>query len=71
NKSYATIYGSFSIVLFLFLWIYASWIIFVYGLKLCYLLNRFYEGKAAGLEAQTTQSVEENPAAEQEQKAQE
>ena len=71
NKSYATIYGSFSIVLFLFLWIYASWIIFVYGLKLCYLLNRFYEGKAARLEAQTTQSVEENPTSEQEQKAQE
>jgi membrane protein len=40
NKSYATIYGSFSILLFLFLWIYLSWIIFIYGLKLCYLIDR-------------------------------
>lgn len=42
NQSYTTIYGSFAILLFLFLWIYASWVIFIYGLKLCYLLNRFY-----------------------------
>ena len=46
NKSYTTICGSFSIVMFLFLWIYVSWIIFVYGLKLCYLLNRFYTSKS-------------------------
>jgi membrane protein len=43
NKSYATMYGSFSIVIFLFLWIYVSWIIFIYGLKLCYMINRVYE----------------------------
>jgi membrane protein len=43
NKSYATMYGSFSIVIFLFLWIYVSWIIFIYGLKLCYIINRVYE----------------------------
>ena len=43
NKSYATMYGSFSIVMFLFLWIYASWIIFIYGLKLCYIIDREYE----------------------------
>lgn len=42
NKSYASIYGSFSIVIFLFLWIYASWIIFIYGLKLCSILNQHY-----------------------------
>jgi len=42
NQSYATIYGSFAIALFLFLWIYFSWIIFIYGLKLCYLFNRIY-----------------------------
>lgn len=46
NKAYATMYGSFSIVMFLFLWIYASWIIFVYGLKLCYMINRVYENRA-------------------------
>lgn len=46
NKSYTTIYGSFSIIMFLFLWIYLSWIIFIYGLKLCYIINRIYENRA-------------------------
>ena len=49
NKAYTTIYGSFSILLFLFLWIYISWVIFIYGFKLCYLINkkepRFYTHK--------------------------
>jgi len=40
NKTYATIYGSFSTLLFFFLWIYLSWIIFLYGQKLCYILNK-------------------------------
>lgn len=39
SNTYSTIYGSFSILLFLLLWIYISWLIFVYGLKLCYLIN--------------------------------
>ncbi len=39
NKSYTTMYGSFAILMFLFLWIYLSWIIFIYGLKLCYIIN--------------------------------
>jgi membrane protein len=43
NKTYSTVYGSFSIVLFTFVWIYVSWIIFVYGLKLCYLIDRAYK----------------------------
>ncbi len=43
NQSYTTIYGSFAILLFLFLWIYASWVIFIYGLKLCYMINRVYQ----------------------------
>ena len=43
NKSYATMYGSFAIVMFLFLWIYVSWIIFLYGLKLCYLIDGVYK----------------------------
>jgi len=42
NKTYSTVYGSFSILLFTFVWIYTSWIIFVYGLKLCYLIDRAY-----------------------------
>ncbi|MFK5975429.1 MAG: YihY family inner membrane protein [Sulfurovum sp.] len=40
NKTYSTIYGSISILLFLFLWIYISWAIFIHGLKFCNMLNR-------------------------------
>lgn len=47
NKAYETMYGSFSILMFLFLWIYASWIIFIYGLKLCHLIHSVYENKGA------------------------
>ena len=47
NKSYTTMYGSFSILMFLFLWIYVSWIIFIYGLKLCYIINRVYKDKTS------------------------
>lgn len=39
NKTYATIYGSFSTLIFFFFWIYLSWIIFIYGLKLCYTIE--------------------------------
>jgi len=45
NKSYTTMYGSFAILMFLFLWIYLSWIIFIYGLKLCYILDNIYDNK--------------------------
>ncbi len=45
NKSYTTMYGSFAILIFLFLWIYISWILFIYGLKICYLLHRFFQKK--------------------------
>jgi membrane protein len=51
NKTYATMYGSFSIVIFLFLWIYISWIIFIYGMKLCYIIDRIYK-KQRSLEEQ-------------------
>ena len=47
NKSYATMYGSFATVMFLFLWIYVSWIIFLYGLKLCYLIDGVYKKRDA------------------------
>jgi len=40
NKTYLSIYGGFSILLFFFLWIYISWAIFLHGLKFCYLLDR-------------------------------
>lgn len=39
NTTYLSIYGSFSILLFFFLWIYLSWIIFLYGLKLTFILK--------------------------------
>lgn len=42
NKAYASIYGSFSALLFFFLWIYFSWLFFLYGLKLCSELNTYY-----------------------------
>ena len=45
NKSYTTMYGSFATVMFLFFWIYISWIIFLYGLKLCYIIDRVYKNK--------------------------
>jgi membrane protein len=45
NKSYTTMYGSFAIVMFLFLWIYVSWIIFLYGLKLCHIIDGIYKDK--------------------------
>lgn len=43
NKTYSTIYGSFAMIIFLFFWIYISWIIFIYGMKLCHIINRVYE----------------------------
>jgi len=45
SKTYTTIYGSFSAILFFFLWIYISWIIFLYGLRLCYMLHNHYQAK--------------------------
>ena len=47
NKSYTTMYGSFAIVMFLFLWIYVSWIIFLYGLKLCQIIDSIYKNKTS------------------------
>lgn len=47
NKSYTTMYGSFAIVMFLFLWIYLSWIIFLYGLKLCHIIDGVYKNREA------------------------
>jgi len=40
NKTYLSIYGGLSILLFFFLWIYISWAIFLHGLKFCYILDR-------------------------------
>ncbi len=40
NKTYTSVYGSISTLLFFFLWIYISWAIFLHGLRFCYLLNK-------------------------------
>ena len=40
NKTYASIYGGISTLLFFFLWIYISWAIFLHGLKFCELLDK-------------------------------
>ncbi|MCH5336570.1 MAG: YihY/virulence factor BrkB family protein [Campylobacter sp.] len=39
NKTYASVYGSFSTILFFFIWIYISWVIYLFGLKIYYELN--------------------------------
>ncbi len=40
NKTYTSVYGGISTVLFFFLWIYISWAIFLHGLRLCYLIDK-------------------------------
>lgn len=40
NKTYTTIYGSLSTLLFFFFWIYISWLIYLYGVKFCSELHR-------------------------------
>ena len=40
NETYSTIYGSFSVIMFFLIWLYISWIIFLYGVKLCYQINK-------------------------------
>jgi len=52
NKTYTSIYGSFSTIMFFFIWIYFSWVIYIYGLKICYLLNR--ANNTHSLETNTT-----------------
>ena len=56
NKAYTTMYGSFSIMMFLLLWIYVSWIIFIYGLKLCYMIDRVYKKRETNKEDKPNKS---------------
>ncbi|WP_331774172.1 YihY family inner membrane protein [Sulfurospirillum sp. 1612] len=54
NQTYLSIYGSFSIVMFFFLWIYFSWLIYLYGMKLYCVLNEEYaQGKEEYHESKT------------------
>lgn len=50
NKTYLSIYGSFSILMFFFVWVYFSWIIYLYGAKLCYVLNKIQTNSNEGQE---------------------
>lgn len=45
NKTYTTIYGSLATLLFTFFWIYISWIIYLYGIKMCHKLNIQYQAE--------------------------
>lgn len=39
NQTYSTLYGSFSALLFLLVWVYLSWLLLLHGLKACYLMH--------------------------------
>lgn len=54
NKAYASIYGSFSIVLLFFLWIYISWIVLLYGMRLC--AGEWQEETVTGVLRETSES---------------
>ncbi len=58
NKTYQSIYGSFSIAMFFFLWIYFSWLIYLYGIKLYFVLNEIYS-KRENKEQESKPSVED------------
>ena len=42
SSTYSTIYGALSAIVFMFLWIYISWTIYLYGIKICHKLNIEY-----------------------------
>lgn len=62
NKTYASVYGSFSTILFFFVWLYISWVIYLYGLKFTHILS---EIKSQNLTPSTEKSnlkqAEEKP----------
>jgi membrane protein len=39
NHMYTTIYGSFSVFMLLFVWLYISWLVYLFGIKLSKILN--------------------------------
>jgi membrane protein len=45
NKTYTTIYGSISLLMFLFLWIYVNWIIYIAGVFLIKYIDMLQEKK--------------------------
>ncbi|NPA03455.1 MAG: YihY family inner membrane protein [Epsilonproteobacteria bacterium] len=60
SKTYSTMYGSFSAIMFFFLWIYISWMIYLYGFKLCYLMNQIYaQGECCEVEYEAKKDTKE------------
>lgn len=39
SEAYSSLYGSFSILLLVLLWVYMSWFMLLHGLRLCYLMQ--------------------------------
>jgi membrane protein len=62
NKTYETIYGSASIALFFFVWIYISWVIFLYGVRICYILQSRKDKKAEEDKTNKSYGKHKNPA---------
>ncbi len=60
NKTYTSIYGSFSILLFFFLWLYFSWAIFLYGVKILTLLEDYRTKKLLEKENETGENEAKN-----------
>ncbi len=47
NTTYSSLYGSFSSILLFFMWIYVSWIVYLYGLKSTAYMQRYIEHRDA------------------------
>ncbi|MWV62217.1 YihY family inner membrane protein [Helicobacter saguini] len=45
NKFYSNIYGSMSIIMFVFLWIYISWLVVLISMRLCKILDSKFSNK--------------------------
>lgn len=43
NKTYTTLYGSVSIILFLMVWIYVSWLVMLFGMRSCQGLLQWFK----------------------------
>ncbi len=56
NTTYVTLYGSLSVLIIFFLWVYISWMIFLYGLEGAKALEIYYEKREAKASTEATPS---------------